>query len=102
MVFWEMLTLEVPFADMPPAQLIGGKCVFVGGCTCTSGPAGGVWGTLRDPPALAGQQGVSGLQAAPSSQPRSGRPSFPRAPDRALARAPLLALLQPWAWASCA
>lgn len=23
-VFWEMLTLEVPFADMPPAQLIGG------------------------------------------------------------------------------
>ncbi|KAL4860150.1 putative serine/threonine-protein kinase SIS8 [Chlorella vulgaris] len=22
-VFWEMLTLEVPFADMPPAQLIG-------------------------------------------------------------------------------
>ena len=24
-VFWEMLTLEVPFADMPPAQLIGGE-----------------------------------------------------------------------------
>jgi hypothetical protein len=24
-VFWEMLTLEVPFQDMPPAQLIGGE-----------------------------------------------------------------------------
>lgn len=29
-VFWEMLTLEVPFADMPPAQLIGGAWLMWG------------------------------------------------------------------------
>ena len=38
-VFWEMLTLEVPFADMPPAQLIGGErgeraCVCVRPTCC--------------------------------------------------------------------
>jgi serine/threonine protein kinase len=34
-VFWEMLTLEVPFADMPPAQLIGGESGGLAGVRST-------------------------------------------------------------------
>lgn len=89
-VFWEMLTLEVPFADMPPAQLIGGTWLVWG-------PAKGAG--LRPGHRAAGCRALGRPTQLPAASARRSMPRCTASPRGVCLVCALV--VQPWAWASC-